>query len=148
MDDLNQEEDTVDPNTRRPLWDRDAAVQKDGELSDSEDEGEGERRDHASHREPDTVAPVVGRRVATGIMAAAPSGPHGGGPSAHTTIPPIMAPQNDDESNSEPMDLDEDPVPTSASGATTKEESTGSAKTPTRTAAPSTETSEGGKPGS
>ncbi len=47
LDDSNQNEDFEDPNDRRPMRLLDSRRQADGELSDSEDEGEGGRRNHA-----------------------------------------------------------------------------------------------------
>ena len=78
LDDANRDEDMADPNERRPQAALDARVQNDGELSDSDDEGEGGRRDHASHKERDTVA-APGRRAAVGIMSTGTT--HGVGPS-------------------------------------------------------------------
>ena len=89
----------------------DALVQRDDELSDSEDEGEGGRKDHARHRDPDSVVSPSGRRfgVGVGIMGAAPPGvgsaaaaaaaggvsigasaAGSGGPSAHTTVESLV----------------------------------------------------------
>ena len=51
LEDPNQDEDFMDPDDRRPMRLLDSRRQADGELSDSDDEGEGGRRDHASHRE-------------------------------------------------------------------------------------------------
>jgi histone deacetylase 1/2 len=51
MDDPNEDEDLIPRDTRRISSMLDALVQPDGELSDSDDEGEGGRRDVASHRE-------------------------------------------------------------------------------------------------
>lgn len=45
-DDYNMEEDDVDLDERRPRSERDRRIQPEGELSDSEDEGEGDRRNH------------------------------------------------------------------------------------------------------
>ncbi|KZT43932.1 histone deacetylase Hda1 [Sistotremastrum suecicum HHB10207 ss-3] len=50
MDDPNQDEDMEDPDVRRSQRDRDAHVQPEGELSDSEDEGEGGRRNTKDRR--------------------------------------------------------------------------------------------------
>lgn len=108
MDDPNADEDLLPPDTRRVTRLLDSLVQKDGELSDSDDEGEGDRRDHASHRDWDAemqdadadaeVAeedvdkgkeneedePVIARastgRIATGIMN--PGTTKGAGPTA------------------------------------------------------------------
>ena len=75
----------ADPNERRPMRLLDARRQADGELSDSDDEGEGGRRNHASHKERDTVA--TGRRAAVGIMSTGTT--HGVGPSG---APSVAAP--------------------------------------------------------
>lgn len=79
MDDPNADEDTVDPDERRPMRLLDSLVQRDDEISDSEDEGTGGRRNHARRRDPDsvTVTTSPGARrygVGTGIMGAAPPG--------------------------------------------------------------------------
>ncbi|KAI0757259.1 histone deacetylase [Daedaleopsis nitida] len=78
------DEDMVDPNERRPMRLLDSRRQADGELSDSDDEGEGGRRDHASHKERDTVA--TGRRfgAAVGIMSTGTT--HGVGPSVAPAV--------------------------------------------------------------
>jgi hypothetical protein len=51
MDDPNADEDSIPANedVRRTSEILDARVQKDGELSDSDDEGEGDRHDHADY---------------------------------------------------------------------------------------------------
>lgn len=46
------DEDKKDPNNRRNQADLDNRIQRDDEFSDSEDEGDGGRRDARSHREP------------------------------------------------------------------------------------------------
>ena len=43
LEDLNEDEDFIDPDDRRPMRLLDARRQADGELSDSDDEGEGGR---------------------------------------------------------------------------------------------------------
>ncbi|SGZ08768.1 BQ5605_C030g10815 [Microbotryum silenes-dioicae] len=48
LDSDDEEEDTRDPNQRRSQHSRDAQIQRDDEFSDSEDEGEGGRRDRQS----------------------------------------------------------------------------------------------------
>ncbi|KAI5124444.1 hypothetical protein M0805_008328 [Coniferiporia weirii] len=127
MDDPNQDEDTVDPDKRRPMRLLDSLVQRDDELSDSEDEGEGGRRNHARHRDVDNVtSPSGGRRfgVGVGIMGAAPPGvgsaaaaaaggasaAGSGGPSAHTAVETLVR-RNDDKGSGgtgdgEAMDID------------------------------------------
>jgi len=49
-DDDNMEEDMIDPDERRPRSERDRRIQPEGELSDSEDEGEGGRRNHQDQK--------------------------------------------------------------------------------------------------
>ncbi|TFY82069.1 hypothetical protein EWM64_g1941 [Hericium alpestre] len=110
MDDLNQDEDLVDPDERRPQAMLDARVQASGELSDSDDEDEGGRRDHASHRDRDSMSSNssragrkfgmgVGIMTATGLMST-----HGAGPSGHTTITPALAPMDVDQEPSGELD--------------------------------------------
>jgi histone deacetylase 1/2 len=92
MDDMNQDEDMLDPDERRPQLILDRRVQADGELSDSDDEGEGGRRDHASHRgSPSSNGSNSGGLkfgIGVGIMTAPAVSTHGAGPSGHTTLPP------------------------------------------------------------
>ena len=114
MEDLNKDEDNDDPDERRPIRLLDSRIQNDGELSDSEDEGEGGRRDRSSHRDPDSAS-SGGRRfgVGVGIMGAAPLAgatataiAGSGGPSAHTTIDSIVQPEEDADTAKEDMDVD------------------------------------------
>lgn len=107
IDDPNKDEDLIPPNERRPMRLLDSRRQGDGELSDSDDEGEGGRRNHASHRDqeesPSRSASATrdvdeddggGRRfgMGVGIMSSGQTAStHGAGPSGHTTVPPIMA---------------------------------------------------------
>lgn len=75
----------------------DARRQADGELSDSDDEGEGGRRDHASHK--DSVSASASTTggddasthkfgIGAGILSSGLAGATGGaGPSGHTTAP-------------------------------------------------------------
>lgn len=100
----------VDPNERRPMRLLDSRRQNDGEFSDSDDEGEGGRRDHASNKDRDTVG--TGRRfgaAAVGIMSTGTT--HGVGPSV---APPVagastatLAANCADQSD---MDVDEVPL--------------------------------------
>lgn len=82
----------------------DSRRQGEGELSDSDDEGEGGRRNHAEHRDPDSASvsrssengsASNGSRkfgMGVGIMSSGQAGTtHGAGPSGHTTVPPVIA---------------------------------------------------------
>lgn len=93
MDDPNQDEDMIDPDDRRPPSMLDRRVQASGELSDSDDEDEGGRRNHVSHRERSMSSngSRTGRKfgMGVGIMTApGAASTHGAGPSGHTTMPP------------------------------------------------------------
>jgi hypothetical protein len=57
MEDPNADEDLIPLDTRRVTRLLDSVIQPDGTLSDSEDEGEGGRRNHATNRDVDTEAP-------------------------------------------------------------------------------------------
>ncbi|KAI9512337.1 histone deacetylase complex catalytic component RPD3 [Russula earlei] len=78
MEDLNEDEDMLDPDERRPQRMLDRRVQADGELSDSDDEGEA------------TGSSSRGLKfgMGMGIMTAPAVSTHGAGPSGHMTIPP------------------------------------------------------------
>ena len=93
MDDLNQDEDTIDPDDRRNQRLLDSRVQADGELSDSDDEGEGGRKNQHSHKDDDELVPARKFVTTTGIMnPGASAASHGAGPSAHppTSIPTAL----------------------------------------------------------
>lgn len=116
MDDPNQDEDTISPEKRRPMRLLDALVQPEGELSDSEDEGEGGRRDHKRHRDPESVTEGLGRRfgVGVGIMgggSTAAAGAGSGGPSVHTTVETIVRRKSDVDAAPADMDVDEPSSP-------------------------------------
>lgn len=92
MDDLNQDEDTINPDDRRNQRLLDSRVQADGELSDSDDEGEGGRKNQHSHKDDERV-PARKFVTTTGIMnPGASAASHGAGPSAHppTSIPTAL----------------------------------------------------------
>ena len=106
MDDLNQDEDTVDPDDRRNQRLLDSRVQADGELSDSDDEGEGGRKNNHSHKNDDDPVPARKFVTTTGIMnPGASAASHGAGPSAHppTSIPTVLV-------TADEMDVDDGPV--------------------------------------
>lgn len=104
------DEDKEDPNERRTraytfsIWNmlnaqcalsaermRDSVVQRDDELSDSEDEGEGGRRNEKNYQNDDTTP--LSPRIS------------GGGPSPHAARVGIMASMH--------MEIDDDKIPTS-----------------------------------
>ncbi|KAF9270489.1 histone deacetylase complex, catalytic component RPD3 [Marasmius fiardii PR-910] len=104
MDDPNEEEDLIPPDTRRTRRLLDSRIQNDGELSDSDDEGEGGRRNHTSNKEADSDAKgTVGRKyaVGAGIMNSSSTLTHGAGPTGHTTAVRILS-----KGSSAKMDLD------------------------------------------
>lgn len=103
MDDLNRDEDTIDPDDRRNQRLLDSRVQADGELSDSDDEGEGGRKNQHSHKGDGTTVPARKFVTTTGIMnPGASAASHGAGPSAHppTSIPTALV-------TAEEMDVDD-----------------------------------------
>ncbi|EMD41662.1 histone deacetylase complex catalytic component RPD3 [Gelatoporia subvermispora B] len=111
MDDPDADEDLIPTNERRPQRLLDSRRQADGELSDSDDEGEGGRRNHASHKDRDSM-PLAGRKfgAAVGIMSTGST--HGVGPSVATVAPPVAthpsaAPSNPESSNQSDMDIDD-----------------------------------------
>ena len=106
MDDLNQDEDTIDPDDRRSQRLLDTRVQADGELSDSDDEGEGGRRNRHSHKGDSGLVSARKFVTTTGIMnPGASAASHGAGPSAHppTSIPTVLL----TETETEVMDIEE-----------------------------------------
>ncbi|KAF9452528.1 hypothetical protein P691DRAFT_804266 [Macrolepiota fuliginosa MF-IS2] len=117
MDDLNQDEDEDDPNDRRPQRLLDSRRQPAGELSDSEDEGDG-RRDHTSHRGRGHSSDSDNKHkfgMGVGILASS-SASHGAGPSGHTTVVRMLSSNvADEEASTEAlegdMDLDMDDTP-------------------------------------
>ncbi|KAG2023811.1 histone deacetylase Hda1 [Coprinopsis cinerea AmutBmut pab1-1] len=121
IDDPNQDEDMVDPNDRRPMRLLDSRRQADGELSDSDDEGEGGRRDIASHKDRESNGEGAGHKfgMGVGIMASSSAATHGAGPSGHTTAAQILSAPKADA----PMDVD---TPTSETGSAPVTEGKGS----------------------
>lgn len=100
MDDPNADEDLIPKDVRRHRSMLDSRIQADGELSDSDDEGDGGRRDHASYKKrrvrSPSRSPVHGMNM--GIMASGPTPGHAG-PSGQTTVEKVLA----------KMDMDVDP---------------------------------------
>lgn len=102
MDDPNEDEDLIDPNDRRPTRLLDSRRQADGELSDSDDEGEGGRRNHARYRDRDsTETHKFG--IGGGILSAGSAPTHGAGPSSHNTAVRILT-----KASAESMDIDDE----------------------------------------
>ena len=89
MDDLDAEAELIPPDVRRPRKLLDSRVQKDGELSDSDDEGEGDRRDHASHRDRPLMEAKSSFRIGVENLAAGPSG--------HTTVARLLSQMDSEE---------------------------------------------------
>lgn len=121
MDDLNQDEDEDEPNERRPQRLLDSRIQAHGELSDSEDEGDG-RRDHTSHRGRGHSSDSDGKLkfgMGIGILASSSGSTHGAGPSGHTTAVRMLSSSimvDDEESTEAPegeLDMDLDDTPSS-----------------------------------
>jgi histone deacetylase 1/2 len=128
MDDSNQDEDLIPPDTRRPRMLLDSRRQGDGELSDSDDEGEGGRRNHAHHRDRDrsrssepesnSQSNGSGRKFGLGVGIMMSSGQaastHGAGPSGHMTTARTLSMGGGNTS----MDLDDASGPPTRSGST------------------------------
>lgn len=110
MDDPNEDEDLIPVDVRRPQRLLDSRRQADGELSDSDDEGEDDRRDHASHRDKDSIGTSGTRRfgAAVGIMSTGST--HGIGPTVALPVTATAGPAVPSSTGSE-MDLDDDQSP-------------------------------------
>lgn len=121
LDDPNEDEDLIPPDSRRHRRLLDSRRQADGELSDSDDEGEGGRTNHAQHRDPDSTSRSSGNEGAGGrkfgIMASA-SAASGAGPSGHSTAARILS------SGTTNMDVD-DAADTPPPASSTENESNG-----------------------
>ena len=104
----------------------DSRRQNDGEFSDSDDEGEGGRRDHASNKDRDTVGP--GRRfgaAAVGIMSTGTT--HGVGPSVAPPVAGASAAPHAAPTEQSDMDVDEVPPAQAAKAKTTPTKTNGAA---------------------
>ena len=89
MDNPNRDEDFESPDDRRPRRLLDSRRQPDGELSDSDDEGEGGRRNHMDHRDQDGSGRKFGMGI--GIMTSGSAATHGAGPSGHNTAARVLS---------------------------------------------------------
>lgn len=119
LEDPNADEDFEDPNDRRPMRLLDSRRQADGDLSDSDDEGEGGRRNHARYRERDIDEPNGSHKfgLGGGILNAGSMNSHGAGPSGHTTAVRILSSATA-ESNS--MEVDTPSADSNAGGSGTE----------------------------
>ena len=111
MDDPNEDEDLVPPDERRPRRLLDHLRQRDDEFSDSDDEGEGGRRNHGRYRDLDSVDTngIHKFGIGGGILTSGPASTHGAGPSVHTTAVQIL-------SSAAAQDMDIDSPPSMGSG--------------------------------
>lgn len=123
LDDPTRDEDLIPPDTRRHRRLLDSRRQADGELSDSDDEGEGGRTNHADHRDADsTLTEAAGGRK-FGIMTSA-STTAGAGPSGRSTAAHILS------GGATTMEVDDaDGTPPAASSTENENESNGDEKT-------------------
>jgi histone deacetylase 1/2 len=111
LDDPTRNEDFESPDERRPQRLLDSRRQADGELSDSDDEGEGGRRNHARHHEHDSTSRSSGNEGSggrmfgkgVGIMTSGSTTTHGAGPSGHSILGRILSMNLVEPSN---MDID------------------------------------------
>lgn len=109
MDDPNEDEDLIPPDERRPKRLLDSRRQADGELSDSDDEGEDDRRDSTSHRDPDSVGLSGSKRLAVGIMSTGST--HGIGPTVPQPVVATTATTSASSAAQSDMDVDDDEPP-------------------------------------
>lgn len=109
MDDMNEDEDLIPPDERRPQRLLDSLRQADGELSDSDDEGEGDRRDHKSHRDPDSVNVSGTKRLPVGIMSAGST--HGMGPTVPQPVINAVVAASASSAAQSDMEVDDDEPP-------------------------------------
>lgn len=119
LEDPNEDEDLMDPNDRRPMRLLDARRQADGELSDSDDEGEGGRRNHARYRDRDSHEPNGTTHkfgLGGGILSSGPMNTHGAGPSGHTNAIRILTSTNQESS----MDVDTPSTESNTAGSGTE----------------------------
>jgi len=103
--DDNEDDELIPPDARRPRRLLDSRRQADGELSDSDDEGEGGRRNHAQHRDRDRTDSPGSRKF--GILGSGSTTSLGAGPSGHTTAARVLS-----TSATRPSEMDVDkPAP-------------------------------------
>jgi histone deacetylase 1/2 len=118
LDDPGMNEDFEDPNDRRPMRLLDSRRQADGELSDSDDEGEGGRRNHGHYRDQDDEPNGTHKfGLGGGILNTTSMATHGAGPSGHTTAVRILKSNNPDTMDVDSPDMSTDSGPVSPSAA-------------------------------
>lgn len=111
-------EDFENPNERRPMRLLDSRRQADGELSDSDDEGEGGRRDHGHYRDQDDEPNGTHKfGLGGGILNTTSMATHGAGPSGHTTAVRILKSNNPDTMDVDSPEMSTDSGPVSPSAA-------------------------------
>lgn len=111
-------EDFENPNERRPMRLLDSRRQADGELSDSDDEGEGGRRDHGHYRDQDDEPNGTHKfGLGGGILNTTSMATHGAGPSGHTTAVRILKSNNPDTMDIDSPEMSTDSGPVSPSAA-------------------------------
>ena len=106
LDDPNRNEDFESRDIRRPQRLLDSRRQADGELSDSDDEGEGGRRNHMRYRDSDSVED---HKFGMGVGILVPStssNMQAAGPSGHTTVARVLS---STPAGSASMDVDTTP---------------------------------------
>ena len=111
LENPNQDEDFESPDDRRPQRLLDSRRQADGELSDSDDEGEGGRRNHTHHRDQDSIIGTDGGSsrkfgMGIGIMTSGSAATHGAGPSGHNTAARMLSTVSTSIAGSSRMDID------------------------------------------
>lgn len=116
LDDPNANEDFDDPNERRPMRLLDSRRQADGELSDSDDEGEGGRRNHSLYRDSEDLNGGHKFGLGGGILNSGSMNSHGAGPSGHTTAVRILSSAGGADST---MDVDTPSADSNAGGSGT-----------------------------
>jgi histone deacetylase 1/2 len=133
MDDSNDDEDLISSDERRPRRLLDHLRQNDADFSDSDDEGEGGRRNHSRYRDKDSIESNGNHKfgIGGGILTSGPANTHGAGPSAHTTAVQILS-----SVAAHDMDID---TPPSTGG-------DGADEVSLPGAAPATDTAEASKP--
>lgn len=137
LDDPNRDEDFESRDIRRPQRLLDSRRQADGELSDSDDEGEGGRRNHMRYRDSNSVE---GHKFGMGVGILVPStsaNMQTVGPSGHTTAARVLS---NTPGGSAAMDVDTTPSVTDKKGGNETEEAMSTTPAPMTVDEPSLST--------